>query len=55
MAEANNQIKQSNAAKFFKDFTRAIIAVPKSEIDEAAMKLPPQIVKPQRIEKPESK
>lgn len=43
-----------SAAKRFKDFTRAIIAVPKSEINAAAKKLPPQKTKTQPVKKPKA-
>jgi hypothetical protein len=42
----------AKAAQKFKDFTREIVSVPKSEIDKAAKKLPPQKVGAKRVPKP---
>lgn len=53
-SEADSLKVDKDSSQRFQDFTRAIIAVPKSEIDRAAKELPPQKAKAQRIEKSES-
>jgi hypothetical protein len=57
MTQSNSSEYQCGAesAKRFRDFTRAIIAVPKSEIDKAAKKLPPQKPKARKKKKSASK
>lgn len=53
----NDTSRTNGASEYdhFKDFTRAIIAVPKSDIDKAAKKLPPQKSGAKQIKKPVSK